>query len=231
MKSFSASVIGHANKERGVTKQDAAMLRNVRGGLLAVVCDGLGSLTQSAWGARQACRAVRSAIEKIDLWFNEREFCELVQQFWLQYIEPISPKDAATTCLVSFVEDCGKAHIAQLGDGLILCQADGLLHRVTPPQSGFAGQTCALSSELRFENWIFFECELTLPGDGTLMMTDGISEDLDQSRLADFYKSLYEDVTCVPQRKINHWIARQLHEWPTLGHSDDKSIAGIYRTQ
>jgi len=226
---FCSSVIGPANRERGYEKQDAVMLRRVRSGWLAVVCDGLGSRKKSAWGARQACRAVKSAIENITLWFDEQEFCELVQQFWLNYIKPEKATDASTTCIVAYIDDFGCFNIAQLGDGLVLCKSDGELHVVTPERQSFSDQTCAMSNELSVENWSFYEGEIKRAGDGIVLMTDGVSEDIDSQRFVDFFTTLYEDTYKLKRRTMSRNITQQLHDWPTQGHSDDKSLAGIFR--
>lgn len=224
-----ASVAGPANRERGLKKQDAAMVRRTASGVLIVVCDGLGSRSKSDFGALQACRAVREAAAGMNPVSDGYTFCQSVHSKWLEMIAPVATEDAATTCLLAHVNSAGKAFLAQLGDGLILCRSNGKFVNVTPERHGFSDQTFALSEDYNFKEWVIHECELVIPDDGIVLMSDGISEDLDHERLEEFFEEIRMQTFKRKSSPMRRWLTQQLHEWPTPGHSDDKSIAAFFR--
>ena len=58
-------------------------------------------------------------------------------------------------------------------------------------------------------------------------MTDGISDDLDQTD--GFVNDMIEQMKGMSSRYGKEWIRRELESWPTPSHSDDKTIALIFR--
>jgi hypothetical protein len=57
-------------------------------------------------------------------------------------------------------------------------------------------------------------------------MTDGISEDL---VLADqFVPYLIMTMGKMSRRRGKKWLRKQLENWPTPGHTDDKTLALIF---
>lgn len=225
---FGASVIGPGNRERGEPKQDAVMLRGLADGWLGVVCDGLGSHPRSAWGARQACRAARNAIAaKAD--FDPEAVCASLHANWLCSLAPVNPQEAGTTCLFAYVDTAGRALCAQIGDGLVVCRSKGVIRRITPVRSGFSDHTEAMGETFRPEEWIVHENYLLQPGDGILMMTDGVSDDIRPDAVEGFFEEVRLQGCNRGRRMMRRWLTQQLHEWPTAHHSDDKTIAGIFR--
>lgn len=227
MRTCCASVAGPGNRARGVAKQDAAMVRRLASGLLLVVCDGLGSRSESANGARQACCAVKAAFTASPP-PRDNALCESVHSNWVRRVTAESAEAAATTCLFSYVEAGGNATVAQLGDGVILCRSQGRFTNLTPERSGFSNQTLALSGVFTAGEWLVHRCALTEPGDGIIMMTDGISEDIDHGRLEEFFEEIRNQTFSRRSPAMGRWLTQQLHEWPTPGHSDDKSIAAVF---
>ncbi|MCR3820778.1 protein phosphatase 2C domain-containing protein, partial [Pseudomonas aeruginosa] len=71
---------------------------------------------------------------------------------------------------------------------------------------------------------------LSLPGDGVLLITDGISDDLIPEQLEPFFDAIYQRQLRCSKRRMRQWLTRELHGWSTPRHGDDKTIAGIFRT-
>lgn len=224
-----ASVAGPANRELGVNKQDATMIRKMPSGVLLVVCDGLGSRPKSELGARQACCAAKDSAAYLGTAINAHNLCESVHSNWLQLIAPETADDAATTCLLAHVSTEGNVILAQLGDGLILCRSNGRFTNITPERRLFSDQTFALSTKFNFSDWVVHESTLVEPGDGVVMMTDGISEDIDHNRLDAFFEEIRFQTFKMKTIQMRRWLTQQLNEWPTPGHSDDKSLAALFK--
>lgn len=227
---FGASVIGPYHREHGEQKQDAVLLRSLPGGWLGVVCDGVGSHPYSAWGARQACRAVWNVIAQAGSDVNVQEICGLVHSDWIKSLAPILPHQAGTTCLFAYIDRMGRAVCAQIGDGLILRRSSGKFQCISPLRRSFCDQTDSLGQIFSPENWTVHECNLHQSGDGILMMTDGVSDDIQPGAGEAFFDAVGGESFMRGSRMMRKWLTQQLHEWPTAHHSDDKTIAGIYRT-
>ena len=58
-------------------------------------------------------------------------------------------------------------------------------------------------------------------------MTDGISDDLTQT--GGFVRDMIEQMKNMGSRYGKEWIRRELEAWPTPSHTDDKTIALIFR--
>lgn len=204
------------------------MVRRISSGVLIAVCDGLGSRPKSDLGAQQACRAVRDVFDGIRPAPDGYTLCASVQTAWLQRVRLETAEATATTCLFAHVSAAGKATIAQLGDGLVLCRSRGLFINVTPERRGFSNQTLALSDDFDPTEWVIHNYDLAAPGDGIVMMTDGLSEDIDHERLEDFFEEIRIQTFNKKTKTMRRWLTQQLHDWPTPGHSDDKSIAAFF---
>lgn len=229
MITFAASVAGPANKEQGISKQDSAMLRFTPLGPLLVVCDGLGSRPKSGIGAQKACLAVLDTLICVEQEFNYYSLCETIFKKWINRIHPENADLSSTTCLLALVGKEGKSLIVQLGDGLVICRSRGKFINLTPERSGFSNQTFALSETFDFNEWLICECDLAMPGDGIILMTDGLSEDIDSDRYEELFDEIRFQTFKRKSRPMRRWMTQQLHEWPTPGHYDDKSIAAIFR--
>ena len=212
-----------------MSKQDAAMVRRISSGILIAVCDGLGSRPKSDFGAQQACRAVRDVFDGTSPIPVGYTLCESIQTAWLHRVRFETAEATATTCLFAHVNAAGNATVVQLGDGLILCRSRGKFINVTPERRGFSNQTLALSDDFDPREWVIHNCELVAPGDGIVMMTDGISEDIDHERLEAFFEEIRIQALNKNNKAMRRWLTQQLHDWPTPGHSDDKSIAAFFR--
>lgn len=225
-----ASVIGPRHFELGEPNQDAMALAGCRGGWIAAVADGLGSRPRSDVGARSACQISRRILRNAPNNFDLTAMLPLTYQHWLEAIEPTSPRDAATTLLFSRVTAAGDVHAAQLGDGLLLVRCAGEFRRVTPVRTAFGNQTWALESRHEQDKWSVTQGRLTEPGDGIVMMTDGVADDLEPAQLSEFFDALYQDLSTRNRRSGRRWLQSELKDWATPLHSDDKTLVVIFRT-
>lgn len=225
-----ASVVGPRHLDLREPNQDAMALTGCKGGWIAAVADGLGSRTRSDLGARSACqvsrRILRAAPSSLDLTTT----LPLIHEQWLEAIEPTTPRDAATTLLFARVTDQGDVHAAQLGDGLLLVRCAGAFRCITPERTAYGNQTSALESTHVQDKWSATEGRLTEPGDGVVLMTDGVADDLEPAQLGDFFDALYQDMDTRNRRRGRRWLQSELNDWATPLHSDDKTLVAIFRT-
>jgi hypothetical protein len=225
-----ASVIGPRHLDLGEPNQDAMALTGCRGGWIAAVADGLGSRTRSDVGARNACKVSRRILRAASSSFDLSGTLPLIHQQWLETIEPTTPRDAATTLLFCRITADGNVHAGQLGDGLLLVRCAGEFHRVTPDRTAYGNQTWALESKHVQDKWNTTKGRLARPGDGVVLMTDGVADDLESSQLANFFDALYQDLSTRNRRRGRRWLQSELNDWATPLHSDDKSLVAIFRT-
>ena len=225
-----ASVIGPRHVDLGEPNQDAMALTGWRGGWIAAVADGLGSRARSELGARSACQVSRRILRAASSSFDLPATLPLIHKQWLEAIEPTTPRDAATTLLFGRVTAEGDVHAAQLGDGLLLVRCAGQFRRVTPDRTAYSNQTWALESTHVQDKWSTTQGQLTDSGDGVVLMTDGVADDLEPAQLADFFEALYQDLSTRNRRRGRRWLQSELNDWATPLHSDDKTLVAIFRT-
>ncbi|MPN44815.1 hypothetical protein SDC9_192382 [bioreactor metagenome] len=190
----------------------------------------MGSRARSDLGARSACQVTRQILRATSSSFDLPVTLPLIHQQWLKAIGPTTPRDAATTLLFGRVTDQGEVHAAQLGDGLLLVKCAGEFRRVTPERTAYGNQTCALESTHLQDKWSYTKGRFTEPGDGVVLMTDGVADDLEPAHLADFFDALYQDVSTRSRRRGRRWLQSELNDWATPLHSDDKTLVAIFRT-
>ena len=225
-----ASVAGPRHLDLREPNQDAMVLTGWRGGWLASVADGLGSRARSDLGSRRACQVARQVLRSTSGDLDLPAALPMLHAQWLKAIEPIAPRDAATTMLFARVTAGGDVHAAQLGDGLLLMRCGGHFRRVTPDRTGYSNQTWALESEHLPEKWNAAVGKLTQPGDGVVLLTDGVADDLEPDHLAEFFEALYQDLSTRNRRRGRRWIQAELEDWATPMHSDDKTLVAVFRT-
>lgn len=226
-----ATVIGPAHWEGCEPNQDAVLLRGHRGGWFLAVADGLGSRQLSHVGSRLA---VRTAYRSLRHDFFERSRRDAIQGFysnWLDALPGKAPGLMATTLLAASCNRDGRCVIAQLGDGLALYYSRGGFGVLGDGRAGFANETAALGVTKAFSAWRFAEVELVEPGDGVVLMTDGLADDLQPERLEGFARKLIRETSKRGRRRGKRWLEQQLAAWPTAMHADDKTIGMICRIQ
>jgi len=224
-----ATVIGPSHREGCEPNQDAVLLRGHRGGWFLAVADGLGSRQLSHVGSRLA---VITAYRTLRNGLFERSPRDAIQGFyrdWLNTLSGKAPGLMATTLLVASCNVDGRCVIAQLGDGLVLYRSRGVFGAVSDRRAGFANETAALGVTKAFSAWRFADVELVEPGDGVLLMTDGLADDLKPERLEGFACKLSRETSKRSRRGGKRWLEQQLAAWPTAMHADDKTIGMICR--
>ena len=224
-----ASVTGPHHLDQGQPNQDAMRLAGWRGGWLAIVADGLGSRPHSDIGSRRACQVGRRILRQTTPTLKLVDALPVIHEQWVKAIAPYEPRDVATTLLLSRIAANGQVHVAQLGDGLVLLRVGGQFQCMTPRREGYGNQTWALESAYRPDKWRTTEGTLTQAGDGVVLMTDGIADDLDPEQLSEFMTGLYEDLRTRNRRSGRRWLQSELNDWSTPMHSDDKTLVAIFR--
>jgi hypothetical protein len=119
--------------------------------------------------------------------------------------------------------------VGQVGDGLLLVRSLGVFKVLTSQRLGFSNQTTTLA-QADANGSYSADLELSQPGDGVVLMTDGISDDLIPEQLEPFFDAIYQRQLRSSRRDMRHWLTRELHGWTTPRHGDDKTIAGIFLT-
>jgi serine/threonine protein phosphatase PrpC len=225
---FGASVPGPAHIAAGLPNQDAWGHAVVRGHRVVVVADGLGSRPRAQNGSRAAIAAVSEAYRA---WTRHPDapvevLLGLGHLLWRAALAPVEPEDAATTCLFVALAPDGSGLVAQLGDGLVLFEDDhGLQALGQRSEDSFSNQTLALGVTRQISAWHWRRLE---PGARRLMLcTDGVADDLLPDRYEGLMDWLEQDLLPLPPTRRWRSLARELRDWPTPHHTDDKTIAFI----
>lgn len=227
---FGATVAGPAHLREGRPNQDAWSHTAVAAGHVVVVADGMGSRPLADIGAKAACAAVPEALRT---WARHGStdtslLLGLVHLLWRARLGDHDPAQAATTCLFAFMRNDGSGIAAQLGDGLILlCDDAGVRPLRTRRDDAFANTTEALGVTNAISAWTTVTLDPATRG--VLLCTDGVSDDLLPERHHDFATWVEGEIGS--QHPATRWrrLARELREWPTPHHIDDKSVAWLGR--
>ena len=225
---FGASVPGPAHIAAGLPNQDAWGHAVVRGYRVMVVADGLGSRSRSQDGSRAVVTAVPEALRA---WLRHTDapievLLGLVHLLWRAALAPIEPDEAATTCLFAAIAPDGSGLAAQLGDGLVLVGEEAAVVPLAQrPDDSFANQTLALGVTRRIGAWHW---RRLAPGARRLLLcTDGVADDLLPDRHPALLDWLEQDLLPLPPQQRWRTLARELRDWPTPRHTDDKTLAFI----
>ena len=224
-----SSVRGPAHRRVGLPCQDAWLAVPGSGPSFAAVADGLGSRPHARDGAYAAVRAARdawrrwqtSAVAGLD------DLVRILEPTWRIRLGELEPGDCASTCLVYVEDRTGRAGLAQLGDGLIArCGRGGDIevHEVEPKDFG---HTLALGVPHRLDDWSLTMIEPLRPGEAVLLATDGVSEDLDRTRLTDLVGWVTNELAFGPAP--GRRLAVELRAWPVPHHRDDKTLLVMWK--
>ncbi|WP_119395049.1 PP2C family serine/threonine-protein phosphatase [Salinibius halmophilus] len=216
----SATVIGPAHTQDGLPNQDAHVAKGFRGGCFAAVADGLGSRPLSHLGSAAAVTLAR------ELSPHNCKPSQLSEAWKASFENEFDLYE--TTCLWAWVNDQGYGSVHQAGDGLVLARTGGKFQVLSPENQLFGNQTTTLAQATN-ELAMNADIKLTKAGDGLLLMTDGISDDLVAEHLESFFEVIYQYQKSRSRRRMKRWLASELEQWSTPLHGDDKSIACILR--
>jgi len=227
--SISASVIGPAHTQEGKPNQDAVKIKIKKNTAIAAVSDGVGSAKHADIGAKNACKAV---IDSVKLWLKSEseeinDLLRLIQTLWLIRIRPLKVEECAATLLFVVVLPTKRVIMAQLGDGVVLHWDGAILqHCLMEEKEGFSNETYALRESGILAKWKIKDFELLGNSNSFILLTDGISENIEEGQLDEFAK-----ITDLKLRRINSaknaekWLIDEFENWQTPFHSDDKTIA------
>jgi serine/threonine protein phosphatase PrpC len=196
------------------------------------VSDGLGSSLHSKDGARLACECVIDVLknENSEIQFNI--LSDKIKKKWQQLIEQNDGriKDYRTTNSFVSVFKNEKIIIAgQLGDVMISLRIDGVFKNFETTQKQFINETDCLGSGKK-EQYKIAKYEFEYSFD-VLIATDGISDELDPSKIEAFqnylkneyqYKSIEEG-----NRELHSEILRIMKD----KNNDDKSLIYIWTSK
>jgi serine/threonine protein phosphatase PrpC len=230
---FGVSVRGPRHAYLKEPNQDAWSGRSGQNYSLIVVCDGLGSRSNSDIGAKAACRAVKEAVR---YWVkipdaSTHHLLRLVKLFWEMRISPLDTKSCATTCLFACGFPSGRLIVACLGDGIAVVKCStGSLIKVVERGENFLNHTLALGDYHKLDDWKLLDMPQFSIGDCVLLATDGIADDLIAEQIPQFVDWLISEFSFRNSRERYYALRKALIEWPTPKHQDDKSLALLFRT-
>ena len=115
------------------------------------------------------------------------------------------------------------AHWYTRGTGVTAMETPKTIH-------DFGGFPQALYDTHAPAQWQQATCTLSQPGDGVVLMTDGISDDLVADALDGFYQAMFNNVRARSRKNAQRWLGRELEQWSTPMHGDDKSLVAIFKT-
>lgn len=221
---FGASVAGPAHRALRKPNEDHWLGASGAFGSLVVVSDGLGSKDRARHGASKACIATLRAVSA---WHKDGtasldDLVGRIEPLWLEEIAPFDCSDCAATCLLALAHHDGRTYVAALGDGMAAVRTRGAIERVEHPRgSGFTNETQSLGGGGVWAKRCFECSEIDI----AVLASDGVSDDLRPDRLADFVAWLKDEIAAL--HPVARWrlLRRELNEWPTPRHLDDKTIA------
>ncbi len=230
--SWGASVAGPAHIKAGVSNQDSWLKKSYTWGNVVVVSDGLGSKPHADHGSKQACHAVLEAakIYQQHPQANIVDILRLIHAHWRIKIAPFTPAECGATCLFA-IQFEKTITLGRLGDGMIAVYGqstpNGFL-LTDNKQDTFTNYTYCLQQEFTPHYWQTATIEST-KCDAIVLCTDGISEDLVPEKKISFAQELYLDYKNLDSKQRGKDLKRWLNEWPVPGHSDDKTIACLFK--
>ena len=231
-RSIGASVIGPGHLAAGQPNQDAWVAFHQIWGDGIAVSDGLGSKPFSDYGSHAACLAVASAAHachsKTEI--GDALLSDLIRDNWLSRIAPLESHDCAATCLFAFLMKDGKVRMGLLGDGLVaVVKTDGSVVVLSDDKTqGFSNITAALSSSVTEKDWQW----LVIPESdcsSIVLCTDGVADDLaDVNGFVTEFADAHRGLASISAARR---VRETLENWPTPKHSDDKTIACLFREE
>jgi serine/threonine protein phosphatase PrpC len=231
-KSFGASVIGPSHIATGKPNQDAWAAFHRAWGDGIVVSDGVGSKPFSDFGSHAACLAVACAVHACHgrTGIGHAFLSDRIKNNWLSIIAPLEPRGCAATCLFAFRMNDGVLRMGMLGDGLAAAvNTDGSVMSLSDDKTeGFSNITAALSPNMAEKDWQW----LSLPEEdcrSIVLCTDGVADDLkNPDGFIKEFAGAHRDLSSVSAARRAREV---LENWPTPKHSDDKTIACLFREE
>ena len=227
-----ATVTGPLHIKNNIPNQDCWMARHYKWGNVVVVSDGLGSKKHSDRGSKAACYSVFEAAKQYqnNPEANIVDILRLIQAYWLIKIAPFAPEECLATCLFALQTE-ESIILGRLGDGMIVAfgeTEENALILCDNKQDAFSNLTNSLQQEFRPCQWKFETLETALYH-AIILCTDGISDDLLPEKRLLFAQELYATYIDIEAKKRKRDIQHWLKAWPVSGHSDDKTLACLFK--
>ncbi len=229
---WGVSVRGPLHMKIDLPNQDAWGCQSYSWGTVLVVSDGLGSKKYASHGSKMACCAaieVARSYQSIST-ENFTDFLRQLHAHWLTLLSPYSPSDCLATCLVA-VQTQEKILLARLGDGMIIsCGKDAYENTVLydNKDTSFSNYTCSLQENFNISHWQICEI-LSASCQAIILCTDGVADDLERDKASAFAQELYAFYADMEPVARQQDILSWLDQWPVVGHTDDKTLACLYK--
>lgn len=233
---FGDSEVGPLHQRLDLPNQDAYHLELEGEPVLIAVSDGLGSKPLSQFGAQAVCRAVVRLAQYCtsETTLESLALIELFHGYWLDELNGIDIEQSSCTALFAIVLG-EQTFIAQLGDGdcciITSRQGEGeqqVRFLTDKDDDLFANQTHSLGKNLQSNQWQFC-LQPTAELEACFLATDGIADDLALEHRASFYVELLNQYQQLTDAQVKADVRCWISQWPVVGHSDDKTIAALYR--
>ena len=232
---FGCSVIGPGNIKRQNPCQDAWASRSWNtsdGGIISAIAiaDGMGSKLHADVGAKAAVSVALQAARRWgeNTYLNSGWLTRWIEAEWRYAIDARNPRDCCTTCLLAVHAPRKGIIMGGLGDGLALFTDNKKIQLALSGrrEDDFGNQSLALGAPHRASDWQFEEI-IDLPDQWMVILaTDGVSDDLQPSKMHEFTAWL-ESLKTLKQPGAA--LRRSFRNWPTKGHTDDKTIATLFK--
>lgn len=225
---ISASVRGPGHIKDDLPNQDYCYVGFVNKFLLVMVCDGLGSHLHSDYGARTLCEIFPKCFSEWSRFrpSNMDDLLNLLQTYWLMNVRCFGVGKCGCTCQLAILNSRGKGWIAQLGDGMTLVRHGNEVLKFSEEKFGYGNETMAMGEGNLRKYWRKSKVDLSIPGDRLLVMTDGISEDI-RPHAEEKFISTFDQFLGTLKKKGQKMLVRELIDWPTPHHLDDKTIVVV----
>lgn len=224
---FTASVTGSSHKKNNIPNQDCAAYYQDDNISISVLSDGLGSCKYSHTGSQAVCRAVIESIKKNNDFSSFDILLKNIYDKFLCYISPNSLKDCLATCLFA-VEYNGELLIFRLGDGLILAADKSKTISIYDRKDDtFLNITNNISDILNKEKIevIRINSEEVY---AVLLCSDGIAEDIEKEKYADFLEEFYTYFYNMEKNKRVEELNNLFSSWQAQ-NSDDRTLICMFR--
>ncbi len=226
--SFGASETGPFHKSLGMPNEDAWLRTTGSFGSLIVLSDGVGSCRNARFGATAVCKAVYNAART---WNRSPElkpydFLSIIEILWEKIISPMDPAECKATCLLALCRPDGELLVGGIGDGVAVVKGvSSTLEWVIGPRSNdFSNTTPAMGNNADASKWVLRSFRGYT--DAVVMLaTDGVSDDLIFEKISDFITWIISEFAEMPPLLRWHAIRKELRNWPTPRHTDDKTLA------
>lgn len=231
---YGASVQGPGHKITDTPNQDAWDVVDFPDFTGLLVSDGVGSCENADKGSHAACFGAAGAIHNIlKTGYDRRRFVETIHHNYLSGLRGLEPLSCLATCLFGVRLGDGYIHLGMLGDGLaaVLLKNGTVSSLLDDKALVFSNIVRPLGPTVDFSDWMFMD----IPEEqckAVFLCTDGVADDFDDGQKRDeFVRGYLEYTMSRPCELAALDTVEMLTNWPVPKHTDDKTIACMYRKE